>query len=95
MDVQSLAGKTQAELLTIIAQMQAQPARKLSLKVTVEKMNEKTGKMQGTNGAISLYGMGRFPVTMYRTQWERLLDHADEIRAFIEANKSILAVKGD
>lgn len=44
-------------------------------------------------GALSLYGMGRFPVTLYRGQWERLLAHSGEITAFIEANASRLAVK--
>lgn len=44
-------------------------------------------------GALSCYGMGRFPVTLYRSQWERLIQHADQIKAFIEANTAELAVK--
>ena len=44
-------------------------------------------------GALSVYGLGRFPVTLYRGQWERLLDHAPTIRAFIAANAALLAVK--
>ncbi len=44
-------------------------------------------------GALSVYGMGRFPVTLYRSQWERLLGAADEIRSFITANADKLAVK--
>lgn len=34
-------------------------------------------------GAVSLYGLGRFPVTLYQEQWTRLLDSADEIRRFL------------
>ena len=34
-------------------------------------------------GGVSVYGLGRFPVTLYQEQWEKLLAHADEIRAFI------------
>lgn len=34
-------------------------------------------------GAVSLYGLGRFPVTLYKEQWERVLEMADEIRAFL------------
>jgi len=34
-------------------------------------------------GAVSLYGLGRFPVTLYKEQWERVLGMADEIRAFL------------
>jgi hypothetical protein len=44
-------------------------------------------------GAVSVYGMGRFPVTLYKEQWLRLLDMADEIRAFIAANEEKLKAK--
>jgi len=44
-------------------------------------------------GAVSVYGLGRFPVTLYLEQWDKLLSHADELRAFIEANKGILKTK--
>jgi hypothetical protein len=44
-------------------------------------------------GAVSVYGMGRFPVTLYKEQWRKLLDMADEIRAFIAANESKLKTK--
>ena len=45
-------------------------------------------------GAVSIYGMGRFPVTLYREQWLKLLDMSDEIRAFIAANEAKLKTKG-
>jgi hypothetical protein len=44
-------------------------------------------------GAVSVYGMGRFPVTLYKEQWLRLLGMADEIRAFIAENDSKLKAK--
>ena len=44
-------------------------------------------------GAVSIYGMGRFPVTLYKEQWLKLLDMAAEIRAFIAANESQLKAK--
>jgi len=44
-------------------------------------------------GAVSIYGMGRFPVTLYKEQWLRLLDMAAEIRAFIAANEAQLKKK--
>jgi hypothetical protein len=44
-------------------------------------------------GGLSVYGLQRFPVTLYREQWEALLDHADKIRAFMDANSEHLAVK--
>ena len=44
-------------------------------------------------GAVSVYGLGRFPVTLYQEQWQKLLAMADEIKQFIEENKSRLKVK--
>ena len=44
-------------------------------------------------GAVSIYGMGRFPVTLYKEQWLKLLDMSDEIRAFITANEAKLKAR--
>jgi hypothetical protein len=44
-------------------------------------------------GAVSVYGMGRFPVTLYKEQWLKLLDMSDDIRAFITANEAQLKEK--
>jgi hypothetical protein len=46
-------------------------------------------------GGVSVYGLGRFPVTLYKEQWARLLDMADDIRAFIEENEGRLKTKAD
>jgi hypothetical protein len=45
-------------------------------------------------GAVSVYGLGRFPVTLYKEQWLRLLDMSDEIRGFIKQNDAQLKSKG-
>lgn len=44
-------------------------------------------------GALSVYGMGRFPVTLYREQWEKLLAMSDQIREFIQQNDQTLKKK--
>jgi len=44
-------------------------------------------------GALSVYGMGRFPVTLYKEQWLRLLSMAEEIKVFIGANNNNLKSK--
>jgi hypothetical protein len=44
-------------------------------------------------GALSVYGMGRFPVTLYKEQWLRLLGIADEIKTFIDTNNDRLKAK--
>jgi hypothetical protein len=44
-------------------------------------------------GALSIYGMGRFPVTLYKEQWLKLLDMADDIRAFIAAHEGEMKAK--
>jgi len=45
-------------------------------------------------GGVSVYGLGRFPITLYKEQWIKLLDMADEIRAFIKLHDSKLKTKG-
>lgn len=75
-----LNAMTKDQLLALVAQMQAQPAQRLSCKVS-EK------------GALSVYGLGRFPVTLYSGQWERLIAAIPEITAFAKANQALLAVK--
>ena len=46
-------------------------------------------------GGVSVYGLGRFPVTLYYEQWVRLLDQAEQIRSFMEENKSSLKMKSE
>jgi len=73
----------QAELQRLRAENQAlkkATSRGLSLKVS-EK------------GGLSVYGLGRFPVTLYKEQWKKLLDSVEEIRAFLQANDSQLKSK--
>ena len=59
----------------------------------------KKGKPRGVSlkvsekGALSLYGMGRFPVTLYKEQWAKILDMAEEIRSFIRDNDHLLKAK--
>lgn len=57
---------------------------------------KKSGELEfkvSVKGAASVYGLGRFPVTLYYEQWLRLLDSADQLRAFLEANKSRLKTR--
>jgi len=60
--------------------LKAKSSRSVSLKVS-EK------------GGVSVYGLGRFPVTLYKEQWVKLLDMADDIRAFIKENEARLKTK--
>ena len=46
-------------------------------------------------GGLSVYGLGRFPITLYQEQWTKLLDMGQEIRAFIKDNEARLKSKGD
>jgi hypothetical protein len=47
----------------------------------------------GEKGGLSVYGLGRFPVTLYREQWEKLLDAADAIRTFMADNRDKLKTR--
>jgi hypothetical protein len=56
----------------------------------------KTGQLRlkvSEKGALSVYGLGRFPVTLYKEQWIRLLDYAEEMRSFIKDNDQLLKGK--
>lgn len=46
-------------------------------------------------GGVSVYGLGRFPVTLYKEQWTRLLEMTDDIRTFIKENDSKLKTKSE
>ena len=75
---------TKEELLKRIAELeqQAHTNRPAALEFRVSE-----------KGGISVYGLGRFPVTLYYEQWMRLLARADELRTFIEENKSKLKMR--
>jgi hypothetical protein len=45
-------------------------------------------------GGLSVYGLGRFPITLYKEQWSKLLDLSEEIRAFLKTHDSELKTKG-
>jgi len=76
---------TKDELLARIAELEKQATSK------------KTGRLEfkvSEKGGVSVYGLGRFPVTLYYEQWQRLLGIADDLRTFLEENKSRLKLKG-
>ena len=58
------------------------------------KMSRPTSIRVSEKGAVSVYGLGRFPVTLYKEQWLKLLAMADDIRKFIAENEARLSVKG-
>ena len=60
-----------------------------------QKRSGSTSMKVSEKGAVSVYGLGRFPVTLYQEQWAKLLAMAPEISAFIEENKEKLKVKGE
>lgn len=73
------------------AELERLRAENASLK---EKKRPGTLSMKvSEKGALSVYGMGRFPVTLYKEQWLKLLSISDEIEAFIKANDSALKTK--
>jgi len=76
------------ELAALRAQLKEQEAQIAAMKET-----RKVSLKVSTKGAVSLYGVGRFPVTLYAGQWEAVLNEADSIKAFIKANKTQLSFK--
>jgi len=71
------------------------------LKARVAELEKQAGRRTGSlefrvseKGAVSVYGLGRFPVTLYYEQWTRLLEAADRLREFLNENKAKLKLKG-
>jgi hypothetical protein len=73
-----------AELERLKAENQALKERRRTSSVSM-KVSEK--------GAVSVYGLGRFPVTLYKEQWQKLLSMSDDIQAFISENEDRLKAK--
>jgi hypothetical protein len=76
------------------------------LKAELERLREENERLKNRQtrgvslkvsekGGVSVYGLGRFPVTLYKEQWTRLLAMADDIRTFIKENESKLKAKPD
>jgi hypothetical protein len=81
-----MSESTKEELLARIAELEKQSGAK------------KSGNLEfqvGEKGGVSVYGLGRFPVTLYYEQWNRLLDAAEDLRVFLEGNKSRLKLKNE
>lgn len=79
---------------------ESEPSRE-ELLARIAELEKKTGSRPkgtlefrvGEKGGVSVYGLGRFPVTLYYEQWVRLLDAAGDLRKFMEENKSRLKLK--
>ena len=80
-----MAEPTYDELKAKLAQLEKEVETKKRSGDLVFKVGEK--------GGVSVYGLGRFPVTLYYEQWKRLLGAAEDIRTFLEENKSRLKLK--
>lgn len=83
-----LSSLSQAELIALVQRQQAQMNASARSKITLKV---------GQSGTLCLYHGARYPIALYREQWERLLPYfkTGQIEAFIEANASLLATKGE
>jgi hypothetical protein len=74
--------------------VQAELARLRAENETLKQRRNSAVSMKvSEKGAVSVYGLGRFPVTLYQEQWTKLLAMTEQIKAFIEENKAQLKVK--
>ncbi len=83
---------TQDQLLAFVAKLQADNTRLAAAALAASAPKALTCKVS-EKGALSIYGLGRFPVTLYRGQWERLFAATAQVEAFIAANSDLLATK--
>lgn len=86
-----MQANTQAteDMIRELAKLRAENERLKAAKAQPRAISMKVGE----KGGLSVYGLGRFPVTLYRGQWERLLGAKDDILAYIEANADRLQTK--
>ncbi len=89
MTIHADLSKPNHELLAMIAKLHAENAQ---LKANQPKPRSISYKVS-EKGAISIYGMGRFPITLYVGQYDRLAADWDNLKAFVEANRPKLSVK--
>jgi hypothetical protein len=75
------------------------------LKAELERLRQENADLKKTSskgismkvsekGGLSIYGLGRFPITLYKEQWTKLLDMSEDIRRFLKENDSALKAKG-
>jgi hypothetical protein len=88
-DVSKTNGKAPATA-DLMAQLEALKAENQRLR---EARNSKLSMKVSDKGALSVYGLGRFPVTLYSGQWQRLIEIIPSLQAFMAENVSKLAVK--
>jgi len=80
-----MAEPTYEELKARLAQLEKE--------VETKKRSGELSFKVGDKGGVSVYGLGRFPVTLYYEQWNRLLAAGEDIQKFLEENKSRLKLK--
>ena len=76
----------------ILAELERLKAENEALKQK-QKRNSAVSMKVSEKGAVSVYGLGRFPVTLYQEQWAKLLSLSDDIKQFIDENRAQLKVK--
>ena len=85
---------TVEELMAKLASLEAENAR-IKAEAAARAANRALSCKVSDKGGLSVYGMGRFPVTLYVEQWERLFKNSEMIKAFIKANSSQFKLKGE
>lgn len=92
--IEKLSGEA---LLRALDEARAESAR-LRQELEASKTKAKNGSLVfkvSAKGALSVYGLGRFPVTLYRGQWERLMAKVEDLKSYIKANEGSLKTKGE
>jgi hypothetical protein len=88
----------------VVVLSKGEPMAEEDLKAELERLKAENERLKGQRtrgvtlkvsekGGVSVYGLGRFPVTLYKEQWARVLDMADDIRAFMKENDARLKAK--
>lgn len=84
---------TKLELLALVASGKLSAEEYMAQEPATPKAAGRITLKVSAKGAVSLYGLGQWPVTLYGEQWDRVLGMADDIRTFIDTNKAHLSTK--
>jgi hypothetical protein len=83
-----------SEPLVDTASLMAEVLRLREENAKLARAKAKTGAIKlSAKGAVSVYGLGKWPVTLYKSQWDALIARVPEIQAFMSANQTLLATK--
>jgi hypothetical protein len=94
-DAPAPASEDAEDVASLKAQLEEAKKELANAKAKQSRSNGELTIKVSKKGAVSLYGMGRFPTTLYREQWEKVFENMERIQAFMKENRDLLPSKAE